>query len=308
MASTAPEPPAVTERTVASGTAALAVFERGTAGADRPTIVLAHGWPDSSAVWDLVADHLADRFHVVTFDARGTGRSPTATGRRPYAVERMADDIDAVIAAVSPDRPVHLVGHDWGGVQGWEYVGDPDRRPRAASFTVVSGPCLDHLGHFLRSRLRRPTPSNLVAVTAQALRSTYVLVLHVPGLSTLPWHLGGARLFRRWLRATEGLPLDSGSPGPTLARDATNGVHLYRSNVVRRLLRPRDRRTEVPVLLVVPTADRYVTPRLADDVARWAPQLRRVDLAAGHWAPRTEPEALAQLIAGHVDAAERARP
>src|SRR5690606_10880673 len=113
-------------------------------------------------------------------DARGIGRSTGASGPRPYAVERMADDIDAVIAAVSPDRPVHLVGHDWGGVQGWEYVGDPDRAPRVSSFTVASGPCLDHLGRSVRNRLRRPTPSNLAGVAAQALKSSYVLALHVP--------------------------------------------------------------------------------------------------------------------------------
>lgn len=305
----APAPAAVpaTRRTVPTGGSELAVFERGRALADRPTVVMVHGWPDSSTVWDLVADLLAERFHVVTFDARGMGRSAPATGRRPYAVERMADDIDAVIAAVSPDRPVHLVGHDWGGVEGWEYVGDPDRAPRVSSFTVASGPCLDHLGLSVRSRLRRPTPSNLAGVAAQALRSSYVLALHVPVISTLPWRLGGTGLFRRWLRLTEGMPVDSDSPGPSLAQDARRGVWLYRSNVARRLVRPRERRAEVPVLMVVAARDRYVTPRLAGDVARWAPQLRRVDLDAGHWAPRTHPDALARLVAGHVDDVEGRR-
>ena len=63
----------VTERTVVSDSASLAVYERGEPA--KPTVVLVHGWPDSSDVWTPVAEQLSDRFHVVTFDARGVGGS-----------------------------------------------------------------------------------------------------------------------------------------------------------------------------------------------------------------------------------------
>src|SRR5688500_14156488 len=99
------------ERIVVSDTAALAVYERGAAAPDRPTVVLTHGWPDTSAVWEHVADRLSDRYHVVTYDARGMGRSTAAIVHQPYALRRMADDLDAVLRATSPDRPAHVVGH-----------------------------------------------------------------------------------------------------------------------------------------------------------------------------------------------------
>ena len=301
------------ERTVVSDTAALAVYERGAPAPDRPTIVLTHGWPDSSAVWDLVADRLSDRYHVVTYDARGIGRSTPAVVHQPYALRRMADDLDTVIHATSPDRPAHVVGHDWGSVQAWEYVADPGRTPWAASYTSISGPCLDHLGHSVRTRLRRPTPRNVAPVLAQAAKSAYVLFLHVPIASTIMWRLGFARLFRWWIQRAEGVPPGSGYPAATLAQDAINGIHLYRTNILRRLLRPQPRRADLPVQLVVAIRDHYVTARLADDVAQWAPDLTRRDIDAGHWAPRTHPELIAQLIAEHIDAvgeglAARARP
>ena len=293
-------------RIVGTGNSALAVFERGAGSPGRPTIVLAHGWPDSSAVWDAVADLLADRYHVVTYDARGIGQSARPDGRRPYALERMADDLDAVARATSPAEPPHLVGHDWGSVAGWEYVGDPDRRLWAASFTSISGPCLDHLGHSMRDRLRRPTPRRLAPVLGQAIRSSYVGLFHVPVVSTLPWRLGLARAFRWFLRTVEDVPTDDRHPAATLPRDAVRGVHLYRTNVVRRLARARTRRATVPVQLVVATGDRYVTPGLTDDVTRWAPDLRRRDIDAGHWSPRTHPQLVADLIAEHVEAVEAA--
>ena len=33
--------------------------------ADRPTVVLVHGYPDTQAVWGSVVERLAARFHVV---------------------------------------------------------------------------------------------------------------------------------------------------------------------------------------------------------------------------------------------------
>ena len=58
----------------------LAVFESGPEGA--PTVVLVHGFPDTQAVWDGVAEILAERFHVVAYDVRGAGDSPGSSGAR----------------------------------------------------------------------------------------------------------------------------------------------------------------------------------------------------------------------------------
>ena len=54
----------------------IAVYEEG--NREGPTVVLVHGWPDSHDVWNLVADQLQDRFHLVAFDTRGVGRSTKA--------------------------------------------------------------------------------------------------------------------------------------------------------------------------------------------------------------------------------------
>ena len=106
--------------------------------------MLLHGYPDTQAVWAPVVERLAARFHVVTYDVRGAGGSSAPRGRAAYHLDRLADDFDAVCRAVAPERPVHLVGHDWGGIQGWEFVTRPRFAGRVTSFTTIAGPALGH--------------------------------------------------------------------------------------------------------------------------------------------------------------------
>src|SRR5690606_3961017 len=121
----------------------LAVYEAGPEGA--PVLLLVHGYPDDHSVWDGVVASLADRYRVVSYDVRGAGRSGVPRARSEYALEHLVADAEAVIDAVSGGRAVHLVGHDWGSIQSWEVVTEPRMRSKIASFTSLSGPCLDHV-------------------------------------------------------------------------------------------------------------------------------------------------------------------
>jgi pimeloyl-ACP methyl ester carboxylesterase len=132
-----------TERRVASRDVSLFVREHGDPSA--PIVVLVHGWPDTSRVWDELVERLQGRYHVVTYDVRGAGGSTAPRGPRGYALELLVEDLGKVIEAVSPGRPVHLVGHDWGSIQSWDAVTTPAFASRIASYTTISGPSLDHV-------------------------------------------------------------------------------------------------------------------------------------------------------------------
>ncbi|MES2423844.1 MAG: alpha/beta fold hydrolase, partial [Pseudomonadota bacterium] len=73
---------------------------------DQPTVVLVHGYPDSSEVWHAVATDLANDFHVVAYDVRGAGESTAPSGIQAYRLERLSLDFEAVINQVSPHAPV----------------------------------------------------------------------------------------------------------------------------------------------------------------------------------------------------------
>ncbi len=81
----------------------IAVYEQG--NPDGPTLVMAHGWPDSHVLWDGVVSRLADRFRIVRYDNRGVGKSSVPKPISAYTIAKLADDLGAVIAAVSPASP-----------------------------------------------------------------------------------------------------------------------------------------------------------------------------------------------------------
>ncbi|MEU9467838.1 SDR family oxidoreductase [Streptomyces avermitilis] len=295
------------ERWVRTGGIELCVAELG--DETQPTVILVHGYPDSKEVWSEVAGRLSERFHVVLYDVRGHGRSTAPQPLRGgFTLEKLTDDFLAVADAVSPDRPVHLVGHDWGSVQSWEFVTVKRTEGRIASFTSMSGPSLDHFGHWIKRRVKRPTPRRVGQLLGQGAKSWYVYLLHTPVLPELAWR---GPLGKRWpkiLQRVEKVTAD-GYPTPSLPSDAAHGAWLYRDNVRARLSRPRtDAYAHAPVQLVTPLGDAFLSEKLYDELEQWAPQLVRRTLPAKHWIPRTRPDQLASWITEFVTASEGGRP
>ncbi|MFG2625252.1 SDR family oxidoreductase [Streptomyces sp. NPDC048473] len=298
--------PGARERRVRTGGIELCVAELGDEA--RPTIVLVHGYPDSKEVWTDVARQLADQWHVVLYDVRGHGRSTApAPLRGGFTLEKLTDDFLAVADAVSPDRPVHLVGHDWGSVQSWEFVTVKRTEGRIASFTSMSGPSLDHFGHWIKQRMTRPTPSRVGQLLGQGAKSWYVYMLHTPVLPELAWRGPLGKQWPRILQRLEKVPAGD-YPTPSLPDDAAHGAWLYRDNVRARLRRPRtDAYAHVPVQLITPTGDIFLSEKLYDQLELWAPQLVRRSLPGKHWVPRTRPDQLASWISEFVAANEAAQ-
>ncbi|MEV2192121.1 SDR family oxidoreductase [Streptomyces phaeochromogenes] len=294
------------ERWVRTGGVELCVAELGDPA--QPTVVLVHGYPDSKEVWSEVAARLARRFHVVLYDVRGHGRSSAPQPLRGgFTLEKLTDDFLAVADAVSPDRPVHLVGHDWGSVQAWEFTTIKRTEGRIASFTSMSGPSLDHFGHWIKKRVSRPTPRRIGQLLGQGAKSWYVYLLHTPVLPELAWRGPLGKQWPKILRRLEKVP-GGDYPTPSLPTDAAHGAWLYRDNVRARLRRPRaDAYAHAPVQLITPLGDVFLSEKLYDELELWAPQLTRRTLPAKHWIPRTRPDQLAAWITEFVTATEGGR-
>jgi len=258
----------VREVTIPRGHVQLAAKVWGDRG--RPTFVLVHGYPDDSGVWSAIAGELARHYCVVTYDVRGAGKSSAPRSQRGYALTELVADLAAVIDATCT-RPVHLVGHDWGSIASWEAVTDPDfAARRLASFTSISGPCLDHVAHHLRA--------HPLQALRQIARSWYMLAFELP-FAPFVWKLVGPR----WPAILSRLENVDAVASIDRTRDGMNGMALYRENVLARLRRPRTRTTKLPVQLVVPLRDRFVDPASLDAITRWVPRLTRREVVAGHW-------------------------
>lgn len=262
-------------------------------------VVLVHGYPDNRSEWRPIAERLAARrYHVIAYDVRGAGDSFKPKGRAAYRLPRLTADFKAVIDTVSPDRPVHLVGHDWGSVQGWEFATEPALAGRIASYTSCSGPCLDHAGHWLRGLLRRPTPRNLYRFGMQMLKSWYIYMFQMPWLPEAQWRWGIGRHWPTLMRWIEGVRIE---PRPTQTADGVHGIWLYRANVFQRMLAPGQRHAHAPVHLIVPTRDRFVSPWITEDLSRWVGQLQRTEMDAGHWVLIQDPARFADILLGFIE-------
>jgi pimeloyl-ACP methyl ester carboxylesterase len=291
----------VSEQRVRGAGLFLAVTERG-AG---PTVVLVHGFPDTSGVWQPVAERLAPDHHVVSYDVRGAGNSEDPGSRAGYVLPLLVDDLMAVLEHTSPDSPVHLVGHDWGSIQAWEAVTTKRLAHRFASYTSISGPPLDHASLWAR-RHRSVRPAVVGPALRQALHSWYIGFFQLPLLPQLMLRPRRAdELWAAALHRVEGAPTDDRWPAPTFSSDFVHGVELYRANVGDRMRHPRAGHTDVPVQLIVPEQDRYVSPVLLEGLEDWGSVVWRRPVDAGHWVIRTRPDDVARWVREVVDAVEK---
>ncbi|MFR9676322.1 alpha/beta fold hydrolase [Streptomyces sp. TR06-5] len=86
--------------------------------AGRPTVVFSHGYCLNQDAWHFqrAALRAAGTHRCVYWDQRSHGRSGRATPGEPVSIDRLGEDLRAVLDAAVPQGPVVLVGHSMGGM------------------------------------------------------------------------------------------------------------------------------------------------------------------------------------------------
>ena len=106
-------------------------------GSGRP-VVLIHGWPLNSGMWEYQAPVLAQSgYRVIAYDRRGFGKSDQPwTG---YDYDTLADDLDALMTKLNL-REATLVGFSMGGGEVARYLSrhGTDRVAQAALISSVT--------------------------------------------------------------------------------------------------------------------------------------------------------------------------
>ncbi|MGV0835328.1 SDR family oxidoreductase [Mycolicibacterium thermoresistibile] len=279
----------------------IAAYEEG--NPDGPTVVLVHGWPDSHVVWDSVVPLLAERFRVIRYDNRGVGKTSAPRPVAEYTMARYADDFAAVIDALAPGQPVHVLAHDWGSAGVWEYLSRPGAEDRVASFTSTSGPSGDHLARFILGGLSQPyRPRRFLRALTQLLRMSYMGFFSIPVLAPLAVRGFLANGLRRSLARRGDIPAARLHHSDTFRADAARSLKVYGANYFRTMGNARtDHYVRVPVQLIVNTGDPYVRPYVYDETDRWVSRLWRRDIKAGHWSPMSHPQVLATAVTELAD-------
>ena len=140
-----PLPDGITSRHVATDTGLLQhILEAGEA--DRPLLLLMHGFPELAFSWRHVMVPLAEAgFYVVAPDHRGYGRTTGWTADydddlRPWGMPNLVRDVVALVRALGREATHATIGHDFGApLTAWTALLRPDIAPRIVTMSSPFG-------------------------------------------------------------------------------------------------------------------------------------------------------------------------
>jgi pimeloyl-ACP methyl ester carboxylesterase len=106
----------------------LNIFYREAGPSNGPAILLLHGFPSSSRMFDTLMPLLADRYHLIAPDYPGFGNSEAPSPEKfAYTFDAIADIVDKFTQAIHLDRYALYV-QDYGGPVGYKLaVAHPER-------------------------------------------------------------------------------------------------------------------------------------------------------------------------------------
>ncbi|MXR50133.1 alpha/beta fold hydrolase [Halovenus sp. WSH3] len=264
-----------------------------------PLVVLLHGFPEHWYAWHRQLDAVAAAgYRVVAPDLRGYNRSDQPAGVAPYRPAELVADVRGLIAHYGGPTAT-VVGHDWGGLVGWELaIRDPEVVRRLA---VLNAPHPDSY----RRRLRR-SPEQL-------LRSWYVFAAQLPWVPERLLWAGRDRL-------VDAIAADAVDPAAvteatrTRYREAieragslAGPINYYRA-MGRETLElagksllpgrsPRDGTVTVPTLVCWGVDDPMLGPALLADLDEWVPECRiRRFSETSHWPQLERPQRVTEEL------------
>ena len=248
-----------------------------TAGSGTPVLLL-HGFPDTHEVWRHQLPALAAAgYRVIAPDLRGYGDSDAPLQVADYALGHLLGDVIGLLDALDIHEPVHLVGHDWGAVLGWQLA---IHHPlRFASYAALS------VGH----------PYEYRSDSQQLLRAWYLLLFSSGRFAEWLLRQRDWQLFRALVGRHPETPAWIASLSrPGRLRAALN---WYRANVIGARAPAADT-TPLPVLGLWSDGDRALTEtqmRQSQRRVGGAWRYERIE-GASHWLQLDQPETLNRLL------------
>jgi len=254
--------------------------------AGKPVLLFLHGFLDTPETWAEQAAAFGRDYRLLLPYGRGVGPSRPPEDKRRYgAYSILLDNLELLRLADPEGRlPVHVVGHDVGGVHAWMLACHPS--PRLRSAAVLNSA---HPKQYLRRALW----------PRQVLKSWYVGAFQIPYASeALLW------VFHK--RILDALTAEGWrAPGGSLSLAdfegaAVNAMNQYRQFVrdIPHFLGERAAPTDVPVLVISSEEDRYLE---APSTTEFADLARRVTVRVvrgKHWIHREQAERVDRLLSG----------
>ncbi|MFC8619960.1 alpha/beta fold hydrolase [Micromonospora purpureochromogenes] len=267
------------------------------------TVIMLHGWTLDGRAWHRQLADLTARFgrrvRVVTYDARGHGRS-SCMALRTATLAQLGDDLAAVLDAVAPTGRVVLVGHSMGGMTVMEYA---HRHPehfaaRTAGLVFVSTTAEGHTHtvYGLSPRIARliriaETTGAGVLARCGSWRPPRALLRALR--PSIRWMLFGDRCE----------PSDIRLVTSAVARASLRSIGGFRASIgAQHRLETLAELAHLPAAALVGDRDRLTPPPCAESIAAALPVTElTVCPGAGHMLMMERPDEVNAALAGVLD-------
>jgi pimeloyl-ACP methyl ester carboxylesterase len=252
------------------------------------TVVLLHGLCLNRMAWARQTRYLTERYgdsvRVISYDHRGHGRSAQAP-MRTYRLDRLAQDLAQLLAALEVTGEVTLVGHSMGGMTALTYLGLSDRPVTPRGLVLVATAA----GHLAAHGLGR-----LLATPATA--ALFGLVEHSPDVALRALAAPLCAGLGRWRRGTQSAAMAAVAVAAltTTAIPTVVGflpdLRIYDQSAVLASVAAR-------TVIVSGTADPLTPPAHAQGMAAVIPGAVHLSVpGAGHMLPAEAPHVVNEAI------------
>jgi pimeloyl-ACP methyl ester carboxylesterase len=237
-----------------------------------PLVVMLHGFPDYWYTWRDQMPALAKHFQVVAIDLRGYNKSDQPKGVENYTLDKLVEDVDAVLKHFKCDKAT-VVGHDWGGAIAWAFaMAHPEKTERLIILN------LPHPRGLYRELANNPE---------QQKNSEYARTFQQPDAASklrpefLAFWVKEKDAQKKYVEAFQ--------------RSSLEGMlNYYKANYPRAPYKPERELPPVkcPVLMFHGLQDQYLLPGALNDTWKWVEKdLTLITLPkAGHFVHRDAPE------------------
>jgi pimeloyl-ACP methyl ester carboxylesterase len=231
-----------------------------------PPLLLVHGFPLDHTMWQGQIGSLSGHFQVIAPDLRGFGQSSVTPGL--VTMQRMADDLAEMLAALEIAEPVVFCGLSMGGYVAWQFV--ERYRERVAKLILCD--------------------TRAIADTAEAAEGRNKLATRV--LKEGPVPVVEAMLPKLFAPATleAKLPMVDQTRQVILKTDPKGIAAALRGLAQRPDVTGKLSSIDVPTLVLCGQHDKISPPDEMRGIAQSLPQGKFVEIAdAGHMAPLERP-------------------
>lgn len=298
----------------------MAVYEAGPK--DGFPVVLCHGFPELAYSWRHQLPALAAAgYRAIAPDQRGYGKTSRPEKIEDYDIVHLTGDLAGLLDALGLEKAV-FVGHDWGGLVVWQM---PLIHPkRVAGVIGVNTPFL-----------ARPPIDPIMGMKALYGENMYIVYFQKPGEADAVLAKDVGRVFRFFMRKNgmtaeafaqmpeelkrfelvKALEMDESLwPGELLLTQEeldyfvrtfertgfTGGINWYR-NFSRnwKISGGWTQKVPQPSLMIMAEDDVVLSPKMADGMERFVPDLEKVLIRkCGHWTQQEHPQETNDAIIG----------